>query len=313
MDKRRIAIQGVNMVMFDKRLSETILHLMIMFMAAFIVIAGLTPTVYADMGPKPSATITVINAPSDEYYIAMLCEDNGIHREYIYNDSLSQEENAVISTIYDYNEEGYALFVNYEAAYFKSDSNHSYKFFGYSGVLPKTFKIMIITMEGSVQVSPEITSKAFNASITYDYSSNTLYENKTEVVIPGIVRGLIFLLITLLTEGLVLSAFGLFCNKNLIPFIVINIITQIMLNTFNVLWGLFCEKGSYATAWIIAEVVIIIIEATWYSRRLIGKKGNISVRRNITYAIVANIISAVADLPVYLILMFSPITHNGPW
>ena len=49
------------------------------------------------------------------------------------------------------------------------------------------------------------------------------------------------------------------------------------------------------------------------SRRLIGKKGNISVGRNITYAFVANIISAVADLPVYFILMFFPITNNGPW
>ena len=47
------------------------------------------------------------------------------------------------------------------------------------------------------------------------------------------------------------------------------------------------------------------------SRRLFGKKGNISVGRNITYAFVANIISAVADLPVYFILMFFPITVHG--
>lgn len=303
----------MNKVIYNKRYPDTILHLMTIIMAAFIVLAGFAPTVFADMGPKPSAAITVTNAPSDEYYIAMLYEDDGIYRNFVYNDSLSPEDNAVISSIYDYDEDGYVLFVNFEAAYFKSNSNHYYNFFGYAGSLPRTFKIMIVTMDGSVQVSPVITAKAFNASFTYDYSSNTLYENKTEVVIPSIVRGIIFLLITLLTEGLVLSAFGLYCKENMIPFVVINVITQVMLNTFNVLWSLFCENGVYTTAWIIAEVVIIIIEAIWYSRRLIGKKGNISVGRNIAYAIVANIISAVADLPVYFILMFFPITYNGPW
>ena len=88
--------------MCTNRHSDTILHLMTIIMAAFIVLAGFAPTVYADMGPKPSAAITVTNAPSDEYYIAMLYEDDGIYRNFVYNDSLSPEDNAVISCHLDH-------------------------------------------------------------------------------------------------------------------------------------------------------------------------------------------------------------------
>jgi hypothetical protein len=43
--------------MCTNRHSDTILHLTTIIMAAFIVLAGFAPTVYADMGPKPSAAM----------------------------------------------------------------------------------------------------------------------------------------------------------------------------------------------------------------------------------------------------------------
>ena len=148
--------------MCTNRHSDIILHLMTIIMAAFIVLAGFAPTVYADMGPKPSVAITITNAPSDEYYLAMLYENDGLYREYTYNDSLSPEENAVISTIYDYEEDGYIAFMNATNCYYKSCANHYYyyghqlhylRFAGAVEVTCSLASILVINIFYSVRIN----------------------------------------------------------------------------------------------------------------------------------------------------------------
>ena len=46
-------------------------RILAVFVSTLLVLVVLATTVVADMGPKPCATVSVINAPSEDYYIAL--------------------------------------------------------------------------------------------------------------------------------------------------------------------------------------------------------------------------------------------------
>ena len=288
-------------------------ELLAIVISAMIVIIGFSSVVRADMGAKPETVITVINAPEEDYYIAFLAKD-GVRNHFSPDETLSDAENEAIKTIEEYKDtDGYSLFSNFTEYYKHSNDDNVYRFFGQAGVLPGTYKIMVVTLSGEIKVSPEITQKAFWAKMTYDYSSNTITEDYNGVYTRCIPWVIIFFFITLFNEGLILLAFNLFRKKNILPFIVANVITQIILNAINIVWYLSGANGIYFYAWIAAEVVITAIEALWYSKKLVRKDGTVSVKRNILYTITANVVSAFADLPVFFIMMFLPATRGGLW
>ena len=290
-------------------------NLFVILLIVLMLITCFSSNVNADTGAKPSVRIKVLNPPEQDYYIAMLWDAPDVpHREYTPDDSLSDEENALVASIFEYEEDGYKLFSNFKDHYFRSNGDDSYLFYGYAGVLPGSYKIMIVTLDGQVQVSERIDQKAFNSSLVYDYSSNTFEEQVMRSLFgPCLICAVVFLAVTLFAEWIVLCGFGLINKKNIRTFILINVVTQLILNVFNICWYLSDHSGFYTVPWIVAEILIIVIEALWYKERLINKEGKISVKRNITYAIVANVVSILADLPVYLILLFIPITRSGLW
>ena len=298
-------------MMNDKTNKNLYKRLLAMMMAAMVVVIGFSSVVLADTGPKPECDVTVTNAPDGEYYIAFLTDEWTDIVEFSYDDSLSDRENEVIRYIEEYeDEDGYRLFKNFRKHYFKSNKDHKYNFFGDAGVLPKTYKILIVPIDGEVKVSPAITQKAFWAKMTYDYSSNTIKENYTGVYARCIPWVFVFVFITFINEGLILLAFNLFRKKNLVPFLVINLITQFLLNVVNIIWYASGNSGLYFLIWMAAETVITAIEAFWYSKKLVRKDGSVSVKRNVFYAITANLVSAFADLPVLLIMMYYPVVRR---
>lgn len=302
------------MRMTERRITN-IRDLFVILLIVLMLVTCLSVNVNADMGAKPSVRIKVDNAPEQDYYIAMLWNDPYMpYREFEPIQSLSDEENAIIQSIFEYEEDGYKLFSNFGDAYFRSNGYDSYQFYGYAGVLPGSYKIMIVTMDGQVQVSELIDQKAFNSTVIYDYESNTFKELVLESLFgPCFICAVVFFCVTLFTEWTVLCGFGLINKKNMRHFILINVITQLILNVFNICWYLSDHSGFYTVPWIIAEILIIVVEALWYSKRLINKEGKISVKRNVAYAIVANIVSILAELPIYLILLFIPVTLGGLW
>ena len=279
-----------------------------------IVFAGLFPAVRADTGAKPETEITVVNAPGEDYYIALLATDGIRSSDHSPDTTAGDKENEIIKTIEEYEDpDGYYLFKNFNKFYMHSNKDNRYLFFGQGGVLPKTYKIMIVTLAGEIKVSPAISQKAFWAKMSYDYSSNTITEDYNGVYTRCIPWVFVFFFITLFNEGLILLAFNLFRKKNLLPFFIINVITQLILNAINIVWYLSGANGKYFLAWIAAEVVITVIEALWYSKKLIRKDGSVSVKRNFLYAIAANHVSALADLPLFLIMFIYPVTRGGLW
>lgn len=280
-------------------------RILVMIMSVLVIIIGFSPVVNADTGPKPECVLSVTNVPDDEYYIALLTGEWTRHDEYRYKDSLSNRENEALRTIYEYQDvDGYRLFRNFDVLCFRCNEAHKYIFGGQA--FPGTYKIMIVTLDGTVKVSPAITQKAFWAKMTYDFATNTIEENYTGIYTRCIPWVLVFVFITLFNEGLILLAFNLFRKKNILPFIIINIITQIFLNAVNIIWYLSGNVVLYPGAWIAAEIVIMVTEAFWYSKKLIRRNGTVSVRRNILYAITANLVSALADLPILFIMVFFP-------
>ena len=281
---------------------------------AFIFITFFSRTVMADMGPKRSIEIKILNAPTEPYYVALLeptkyvADINDVSRF----DHIPEDHDWVREIFYEYDEDGFRLYTyagghnsimytGWHSDFYKGENIISY---GY--MVPSTFKVMIVTESGEVTVSNEITAKKFHSTCEYDYATNTL----NEVMIPSFgpdffVETALYLHITLVVEGIVLLCFGLFRKKNLKYFLIVNLTTQFMLFVFNLISRIFVEVLiKHFALWLVMEVVIAGIETIWYSKKLVKKDGTVSKGRNIIYAITANLISAFIDVPVLLIMAY---------
>lgn len=289
----------------DRRRS-LLLNIFAVMAAALICVSFLPRTVFADSGPKRSISIEIKNAPSELYYIALLQQGelSPYYREHYDGDRIPEEDEWVREIFLTYEEDGYILFTYAGGASSIRSSEVDLKgsdFVKYGYMVPSTFKVMIVTKSGEVTVSNEITAKAFYSECEYDYSTNTLKEVNFETNFAKdlAVESVIFCNITLITEGIVLLCFGLFRKKNLLRFLIANLITQTLLYVFNLTCRLIDPLWQkYYLIWLVVEALITVIELFIYRKKLVRKDGSVSVKRNIAYAITANFISAFIDIPI---------------
>lgn len=277
---------------------------------AFIFVTFFSRVVMADTGPKRSITVKILNAPTEPYYVALVCPTDYVGDINSKNrgDYLPEDHDWVREIFYEYNVDGYRLFcyagqhnsIKYSEDDF--DFHEGENIIRYNYMVPSTFKVMIVTESGEVTVSNEITAKIFRSKCEYDYAKNTL----KEVYVPSFgtdfyVETAWYLGITLVVEGIVLLCFGLFRKKNLKYFLIVNLTTQFLLFVYNFLSRLFIIiLMNHYVLWIVMEVIITVIETIWYSKKLVKKQGDVSKVRNIIYAITANLISAFIDVPILL-------------
>lgn len=279
---------------------------------AFIIVTFFSRVVMADTGPKRSIEIKILNAPTEPYYVALVMPTEHVAdiNDPSRFDHIPEDHDWVREIFYDYNEDGYRLFTyaaGTNSIRYSGWQNDFYKgenMIDYNYMVPSTFKVMIVTESGEVTVSNEITPKIFHSRCEYDYSTNTLKEIYIPSFGPGFyIETALYLVITLVVEGLILLCFGLFRKKNLKYFLIVNVTTQFMLFVFNFLSRVFnVVLLNHYGLWLLMEVVIMVIETIWYCRKLVNKQGNVSKARNIFYAITANLISAFIDVPVLLIM-----------
>ena len=252
-------------------------------------------TVYADMGPKPSITIHVNNAPEgQEYYIGLLhyWEGNIETEHYVYDDSLNDKENKACQIITEYYKSDWSLFRSPrgDAAYYHSYETNTYIF---DYMVPDHFKVILVTLDGNVYLSDDITKRKFNADFDYDVLTGSIKENVFAGTGIYLVLVLFSFIFTIVIEGLVLLLFKLFNKQNIKYFFIINIITQIILNGI-LIYTLYYGIGLMLLfIFPITELLIIIIESNYYKKRLVNREGEVSSKRNILYGIVANIASVV--------------------
>ena len=291
----------------DKR-RELLLKILSVFAVAFICISIFSRTVHADTGPKRSINIKLKNLPSEPYYVAIL-QPGSLPKDpesYYRGIKIPDEDKAIRDLFLNFEEDGFIMF-SYAGGYSSIRSSEELKkpeSIEYGYMVPSTFKVIVVTKSGEVTVSNEITAKVFHSECEYDYSTNTLKELNFA---PNFAKNLaiesfIFCGITLTVEGIVLLCFGLFRKKNLVRFLIANLITQTLLYGFNLTCRLIDPLWQkYFIIWLVVEAMITVIELLIYLKKLVRKDGTVSVGRNIAYAITANAISAFIDIPIVFI------------
>lgn len=257
---------------------------------------------FADAGPKPSLEIIVENMDNDNYWLDLLVKDES---EYSWLD-ISLEEKEKLSKLVEYRDaDGFhpALLVGTRVPLFGKlkgevleNGTYSHKF-SYVGT-PELFKIAILTEDGELIVSPEITRKHFQSKVIFDVS--TL---KGKEVLPVKSMFLEFnfrLLMTLAIEFLVALLFGFSLKKYWKILLGVNILTQVILNigiiSANLYGGLFMAIFVF----VLMEIGIMIFETRVYLKKLTDK----TRARRMFYGITANLLSLVAGfyLNIFTIL-----------
>lgn len=275
-----------------------------------LVSSSLTVFASADMGPKPQLIVRVENAPEELYYLDLL--EEGDYEGYTYGSgtspysgldwSYSDEEAAALDMdLLDAlraavpegwracTAEGTGGAPMWGELYAEStDADGSpLHTFGYVGV-PSTYRILMVTKSRETFLSNVYERKALQSSITVDWASKAVTVPPTWV--GYVLQFLATFLPTLLMEGALLLMFGYSWRKTWRLFLLTNFITQGALALFFSVQAV--QSGvswSYFMLFVPAEVIIVLVEAGIYSRRLTGH----SKRRAFIYGLTANACSAL--------------------
>ena len=256
--------------------------------------------VRADMGPKPSIDLTVVNAP-ESYYVALLTnwatpEERGVPNV---NSKLKLDE-VNDESVKDYLEGFlyYGWFCERTRGVidcYRSNAEGCYHF-GYS--VPNPFKVIIIDADGDVHISDVLYQKEYNAECTLDVVTGSLTENRDNKVRGRIIAVVLCYIVTLAIEGIVLKLFRYpLTKRNEFSFLFINTVTNISLSCYLISHA---PLGGIFTLFVLqyAEVWIILIEGAFYAVMLRDKSGKVRVLRGFVYSLVANLASAIMSFIV---------------
>lgn len=197
--------------------------------ALLLCLLCLVPTAYADMGPKPEVTITVVNAPEGTLYLDLLTEETPTEHPY---SNLDNYDPAILESLRSLEGDGWVL------AYSTGVSGppvfgdlrpreDGTWHFSYHGV-PVAFRVAAATADEARAVE-EIYTRPFVCHIVYDWEANTVQE-ATPPLLRFFVRLASTLLPTLVIEGVIFWLFGFQKMKSWIVFLIVNIATQIGLH-----------------------------------------------------------------------------------
>lgn len=272
--------------------------------ALLLCLLCLVPTAYADMGPKPEVTITVVNAPAGTLYLDLLTE--GKARKDPYPNSLSECDPAILDKLRSLEGEGWVL------AYSTGVSNRAPVFgdvrpredgswrFSYVG-LPETFRVAAATADQAKAAEAPYT-RDFVSNIIYDWEANTVRE-ATPPPLRFLARLAATLIPTLLIEGVLFWLFGFRERRSWLVFLIVNAVTQTGLHL--VMGAMLAQAGwhflNYALTILIPELVIWAAEAAAYA--LLVREHDRYQR--IGYALAANLASFVLGyFPLHLLYDF---------
>lgn len=273
--------------------SKSILLLIIFILVFF-------STVNGDVGPKPSIKIIVKNPPQGEYYLDLLVDYSG----YDLYDNIRENQTYskhMYKLLKDYKVDGWrpALVtgtrvpLNGKLTGEKKGNNMIHNF-SYVGV-PDRFKVIIVTSDNEIIVSEDIVErKAFNSTVFFDYNTSRLVESS--MLLSYILQFISTCLATLIIEGIILILFRFSIKQNYKPFIIINVITQILLTI--IVFSAMYTNGAFAAIfmYIPFELMILIAEGIMFGKYLRQH----SKLRRVMFAITANVASFILGFAVML-------------
>ena len=257
--------------------------------------ALLTTAALADIGPKASLTVKLSHPPDGTFYVDLLAKDEEGSKLHPNLKDESDYDAAMVAALRAAVPEGWhscLLDGTYPPLWGDLTGDSAVRTFRYFG-LPETYRIVLVTEDGTAQVSEPMTRRVLQSSVTYDCAANTV----TAVPLweAYALQYLSTLLPTLLIEGLVLLPFGISLRKNGKLFLLTNLLTQILLTA--TLGGFQLQNGP---AWAVVlylrylpiELLIVGIEILAYRRWMV----DVSKRKATHYAVTANLASYAAGL-----------------
>ena len=284
-----------------------------------LLLFALAPAASADMGPKPSITITIQNLETDDYLIDLLVYDeagelyaspleyNGMGEQYSstgYNDLVSMTI-PQLETLHGINYDGWISESTRWNAYLlfadcKGNQRHRHEF-GYFGT-PETYKILIINnLTGEIRITDTIHREEFSSYVFLDYDEMAVVSSASDemavvssasdemaVVSRASVESLLLnikkcAVALILTIAVEIAIALIMKTKNIKTILLANILTNLLLQA-----ALTYVSVSYLLVFIIMELLIILAEYLIYSKFFKA----VSRNRIIAYTLTANIVSA---------------------
>lgn len=243
-------------------------------------------TIHADIGPKPSVTITFEGDIPEEYYATLLSQQKSTGPATAYDGTNPQ---------YTAEDEEYAIwqkFVNYEDTdgfYFLQEfwnctDQTSFRWGYYP---PQTFKVLVyIPATDTFIVSDIYECYAFETYYSINLDTNNIVKNynSTWEIISLVAR----IVLTILIEVAIAWILQIRSKKDLKTIIIVNVITQIGLNVALNIINFFKGQWAFTFYYAVLEIAILFIEAVIYKK--------VSIKKATIYAMLANIISFVFGL-----------------
>lgn len=266
----------------------------------------------ADMGPKPSIKLSVVNGP-EQYYVALLFKPEGeytVNKDRIFqNDKFDSKMDREF--FIEFETDGWRVFSNWVGISIYQKNSKDFYYFSYK--VPDPFRVLIVCPDKTTYVSNILDQKEFNVKCTYDVATGELTEqidpkladNNDVTVIVNYWYVLFCCVLTLVFELIVLLLFRIPVTKrNLLCFVLINVITNLSYAYFSVN---SVSNWNFILRCIIFEVGIAFTEAFFYAIMLRDAEGKRSAEKSFMYGITANLVSAV--MGVICIMVYTAIRY----
>ena len=275
---------------------------MICFLLGVMLILGLLPVnVKADIGPKPSVTVTIDGLENEVYYATLLSKHKSTGPASAYDGSYAR---------YKSGDEGYDIWQKFVAYEDSDDFYFLQEFWNCSGknefrwgyYPPSPFKILLYFPEQDVFVVSDIYERyAFDTYYAVDLEGLQIESVTADTLLTAekcydyseeLINLAVRIAATILIELVTALLFGIRSKKQLLLLTGVNAFTQVVLNVL--LNIVNYNKGYYAFVfyYILLELLVFVIEAVIYGVVLTKfSDGQIGRRKAICYALAANAVS----------------------
>ena len=160
---------------------------------------------------------------------------------------------------------------------------HSFRYYG----VPETYRILMVSASGETFLSDVLTRRTLQSSVTVDWTAKTAKPPLQSV--GYLLQFAATFVPTILIELVVLLLFGFKLKENWKPFLLVNLVTQGLLHGYFALFAVNNGVGpGYFMLFFPAELVIALLEAFIYRAALRGR----SKRRAFLCGLCANVCSA---------------------
>ncbi len=248
-------------------------------LTVMIVFTFFINVVHADMGPKPSVDIE-INGINEPFYATLLGKGDGYGPWFAIEIADQQNE---IENIFIRNADAE---YKYWGQVFELDGTKNNLHWGYYA--PAEFKLLIyIPSTGEIIKSEPIAKEQFEQKYVCTVSNGQLEIKADSQLMPKIGRVLFRLVATLVIEVVIGLLFGFRTKKQISLIVKTNIFTQAILNVIFMVIETYSGFLAALIFYVPLEILIFIIEALIYRKRLDDKKW-----KTWLYSLFANGVSA---------------------